>query len=284
MQYPIRKGVAMKEKVLKNIVRLMLLGVMIYCIFILYNTKVKSIKQQNKEISKIENKIQEDRIKDKMEYDNDEDNSTVDISSLELNTAGILYIPKINLKIAIYDSTTEEALRHGVGILETTGKLKLKDGQNVVLTTHNGDDKKDLFMNLNKLKVNDIFYTKDINEKIVKYKVYNIAKVLPTEIFSSLDYNKKESRATLMTCTPVGINSHRLLVSAKAVEEIKDKQELVEFNEQINKSRLVFSNYEIIIIFIFIISLIIFILSFIKRKEGDDDDYEIDIYEEFKDF
>lgn len=281
----------MKEKVLKNITRIILIIVMLYCIFILYNTKIKSVQEQNKEISRIESKIhktklKEDNLRDKMkETEDSNDKSSTDLSTIELNPVGILYIPKINSKMAIYDSTEENAIRNGVGILETTGSLREKKGQNTILTTHNGDDKKDLFMNLEKLKVNDIFYTKDLNNNILEYKVYDISKVLPTEIFSSLEYDKDKSRTTLMTCTPMGINSHRLMVSANLVKRMEKRQELAEFNKLTTGNKLIFSNYEIVIIMILLISIILFVLSFKggNSKEQEDDNYEIDIYGGFED-
>ena len=282
----------MKEKVLKNITRLILIIVMLYCIFILYNTKIKSVQEQNKEIFQIESEIQKTRIKDdnlreKMKVVGESnDKSSTNLSTVELNPVGILYIPKINSKMVIYDSTEENAIRNGVGILETTGSLKEKKGQNTILTTHNGDDKKDLFMNLEKLKVNDRFYTKDLNDNILEYKVYGISKVLPTEIFSSLKYDKDKSRITLMTCTPMGINSHRLMVSANLVKRIEERQELAEFNELTTSNRLVFSKYEIVIILILLISLVLFVVSFKggNNKEQEDDNYEIDIYGGFGNF
>lgn len=282
----------MKERVLKNITRVILVIVMLYCIFILYNTKIKSVQEQNKEIFQIESKIQktklkENNLREKMkEVGGSNDKSSADLSTLALNPVGILYIPKINLKMAIYDSTEENAIRNGVGILETTGSLREKKGQNTILTTHNGDDKKDLFMNLEKLKVNDRFYTKDMDDNILEYRVYNISKVLPTEIFSSLEYDKDKSRITLMTCTPMGINSHRLMVSANLVKRIEKRQELTEFNEITTSNKLVFSNYEIVIILILLISIVLFVLSFKggNNREQEDDSYEIDIYGGFENF
>lgn len=286
------KGVIMKERVLKNITRVILIIVILYCIFILYNTKIKSVQEQNKEISRIESEIyktrlKEDNLREKMkEKEGNNDKSSADLSTVELNPVGILYIPKINSKMAIYGSTEENAIRNGVGILETTGSLREKKGQNTILTTHNGDDKKDLFMNLGKLKVNDRFYTKDLNDNILEYKVYNISKVLPTEIFSSLEYDKDKSRITLMTCTPMGINSHRLMVSANLIKRIEKRQELAEFNELTTSNKLVFSNYEIVIILILLISIVLFAVSFKggNNKEQEDEDYEIDIYGGFENF
>lgn len=251
----------MSEKIRKNIMRIILLLVIVYCSYILYNTKIKSVQEQNRELLKLEQRIENKDNKNEVK-------TSVDLSEIDLNIVGALYIPKINLRLPVYDSTVEDAIRKGIGILETTGTLKPKNNQDIVLTTHNGDDKRDLFMNLNKLEVGDSFYTKDIDNNIVEYKVDDINKVLPTEIFDSLTYDKEKSRATLMTCTPVGINSHRLLVSGREVNSDNNitVERRKEIEEKINTKKIVFSNYEIMIITLLVISLILFVLSFFEKK------------------
>lgn len=252
----------MPDKVRINISRAILLIIIIYCSFIMYNTKYLSVKEQKDNIEKLEQSIE-----DKKDNSTPKSKTTseVDLGDIDYEIVGALYVPKINLKIAVYNSTDEEAIRRGVGILETTGTLIPKNGQNVIVTTHNGDNKRDLFMNLHKLDIDDIFFTKDQNGDIVKYKVDDIKEVLPTELFDSMIYDKSVSKMTLVTCTPVGINSHRLLVTATQVhEEVKDKAEI---EKELNSNKITFSNYELIILAILVISLIFFVSTFIKRKE-----------------
>lgn len=247
----------MSDKVRINISRLIVLIVIFYCSFILYNTKVLSVREQEEKIEKLEQKIE----------NKEEKKSVVDLGDIDFDIVGALYIPKINLRMVVYNSTNEEAIRRGVGILETTGTLKPENGQNVILTTHNGDDKRDLFMNLHKMKIDDIFFTKDNNGEIVKYRVDNIQEVLPTELFDKMIYDKNSSKMTLLTCTPVGINSHRLLVTA--TQEQYDKKSLEEIKKEMENSKgMSFSTYEIIIIIILILSIIFLISTFTNKNSN----------------
>lgn len=250
----------MSDRVRLNISRIIILVVIFYCSFILYNTKIVSVKEQNENIKKLEKQIKENKEKESNSV------SEVDMSEDDYEIVGALYVPKISLKIAVYNSTDEEAIRRGAGILETTGSLIPKKGQNVIVTTHNGDDKRDLFMNLHKMKVGDIFFTKDSSGNIVKYKVNNIQKVLPTELFDKMIYDKEVSKMTLLTCTPVGINSHRLLVTADEIPY--EKQSLEEVKVEMEKSEgITFSNYEKIIIAILILSLIFLVSTFAVNRD-----------------
>lgn len=257
----------MLEKIKVWFPRIIFLLIFLFCLYTLYNTKIVSVREQEKNIEELENKMEK----------KEEPKSTVDISDLNYNIVGALYIPSINLKIAVYDSTQEDAIRKGVGILEGTGTLEPKEKQNVILTTHNGDDKRELFMNLNKVKLGDEFFTKDENGNPTKYIVEDIKKVLPTEVLENIKTGKTP-RMTLITCTPMGINSHRLLVTGKQVpyentSKVEDEMD----------NNLVFSTYEIIIIIILIISLLLFLLTFIKKKnygDEDDEDWEVNFFDE----
>lgn len=250
----------MSDRVRINISRVIILIVIFYCSFILYNTKVVSVKEQNENIKKLEKQIKENKEKSAKPV------SEVDMSEDDYEIVGALYVPKISLKIAIYNSTDEDAIRRGAGILETTGNLTPKKGQNVIVTTHNGDDKRDLFMNLHKVEVDDIFLTKDSQGNIVKYKVDNIQTVLPTELFDKMIYDKKVSKMTLLTCTPVGINSHRLLVTATEIPY--DRKSLEEVAVEMEKSEgITFSNYEKVIIAILVLSLIFLVCTFVTGNK-----------------
>lgn len=250
----------MKNKSKISISRLLFIIVIIACSFFLYNTKIRSRSESLEKISKFESNLNIEKNKDK---------STVDLSELDLNMVGVLYVPKIDLTIPIYDSTDEEALSKGVGIIEGTGTLQPKLGGNTILTSHNGDSSRDLFINLNKLKENDEFYTKDTKNKIRKYKVDNIQTVLPVD--EDKHWIKDSNpRITLRTCTPVGINSHRLLVSGYEVEYD---------GSGIPSGKLTFSSFEIGIIAIGGLSLLLLLLSFKRDKnEVEDDDFDWDEY------
>lgn len=192
------------KKLAIPLARIILTSITLFTGYTLYQTKVVEVNKQQEQIDIFEKRI---KLKDKTP------------NNLQEKMQGILYIPDINLNIAIYGGTSEEEIRNGVGILENTGTLNPTNNQNVVLTSHNGDSKRDLFINLEKLTTTQYFYTKDKNDKIVKYKIVEKQVVEPKELLKTLEERKKEkSQMTLVTCTPLGINSHRLFIRGEQVE------------------------------------------------------------------
>lgn len=129
---------------------------------------------------------------------------------------GYIQIPKISVDLPIYHGTSEEVLEKGVGHIQNTSVPIGGNSTHSVLTGHTGLPNAELFTRLDELVVGDIFYIHVLNE-ILTYKVYEIKVVLPDNI-SELQITNGNDFVTLVTCTPYGVNSHRLLVKAKRVE------------------------------------------------------------------
>ena len=208
------------------------------------------------------NSIQDVFSTDKVDHDNVYDNL------LNINNDGLMgyiEIPKINIKLPIYHSTSEEALEKGVGHLKGSSLPIGGIGTHAILAAHRGLPTSKLFSDIDKLLVGDKFYISILGEKLA-YQVDNIAVVKPSEL-DLLDISKDKDYITLVTCTPYGVNSHRLLVRGVHIEE--SKKEIV--NELDNKELIYLSNDDKlligIIIGIFIIIIIIFIRMLVKRNE-----------------
>lgn len=129
---------------------------------------------------------------------------------------GYIQIPKISVDLPIYHGTSEEVLEKGVGHIQNTSVPIGGNSTHSVLTGHTGLPNAELFTRLDELIVGDIFYIHVLNE-ILTYKVYEIKVVLPDNI-DELRITSGEDLVTLVTCTPYGVNSHRLLVKAERVE------------------------------------------------------------------
>lgn len=138
----------------------------------------------------------------------------------ESGVMGALEIPKISLYLPIYHGTTQEVLEKGVGHLEGSSIPIGGKDTHAVLTGHRGLPSAELFSNLDQLERNDEFYI-HILGKTLAYKVFNVETVLPEET-GHLAIAKGQDRVTLVTCTPYGINTHRLLVHAKRVPYKED--------------------------------------------------------------
>ena len=123
---------------------------------------------------------------------------------------GSLEIPDIAGTIIIYHGTEDEVLQKGAGHLHGTSLPVGGAGTHCVLSAHTGLAGKKLFTNLDQMKKGDVFYLNILGEKLA-YKVDKINVVLPHET-DDLRIDPDEDYVTLVTCTPYGINSHRLLV------------------------------------------------------------------------
>ena len=133
----------------------------------------------------------------------------------ESGVMGALEIPKISLYLPIFHGTSQETLEKGIGHMEGSSIPIGGKDTHAVLTGHRGLPSAELFSNLDQLQRNDEFYI-HILGKTLAYKVFNVETVLPEET-GHLAIAKDQDRVTLVTCTPYGINTHRLLVHAKRV-------------------------------------------------------------------
>ena len=139
---------------------------------------------------------------------------TLDISGTGI--MGYITIPKISVELPIYHSTDEGVLQVAAGHLEGSSLPVGGSGTHAVLSAHRGLPSAKLFTNLDELEVGDRFTITVLN-RVLTYEVDQISIVLPTEIDQLLPTEGKDY-VTLMTCTPYGINSHRLLVRGMRVE------------------------------------------------------------------
>lgn len=123
---------------------------------------------------------------------------------------GYVEIPVIDVSLPIYHGTSEEVLQKGVGHLQGTSLPVGGESTHTVLTGHTGLSHAKLFTDLAEVKEGDIFFLYVMGEKLA-YQVDQIEVVLPSEL-DNLYVEQGKDLCTLVTCTPYGVNSHRLLV------------------------------------------------------------------------
>lgn len=133
--------------------------------------------------------------------------------------------PAIDVYLPIYHGTSEEVLLIGVGHLENTSLPAGGESTHAVLSAHCGLPSARLFTDLNLLKEGNIFRIHVLDETIT-YQVYGIEIVNPDDS-SSLFIKEGEDIVTLITCTPYGKNTHRLLVHGKRITE-EEEENLIE--------------------------------------------------------
>lgn len=179
---------------------------------------------------------------------------------------GYIRIPKIKVELPIYHGTSETVLQAGVGHFWGTSLPVGGESTHTVLTGHRGLPTKTLFTNMDKLKVGDIFYIKVLGETLA-YKIDQILTVLPEET-EVLSIEPGQDYATLVTCTPYAINTHRLLVRG---ERIPYEEAIKEVPDQNIKPELSFTAkvliITIVVILIGLIAMIIYSKRNLKKKK-----------------
>ncbi len=163
---------------------------------------------------------------------------TLDITGTGI--MGYITIDKIDVRLPIYHGTSESVLSVGAGNLEGSSLPIGGESTHSVISAHTGLPSSLLFTHLDEMEVGDIFNITIFNE-VFTYQVDQVIIVLPTEI-ENLYIEEGKDYCTLMTCTPYGINSHRLLVRGSRIypeEETGEKTVLPEITgtEQRETSR-----------------------------------------------
>lgn len=173
---------------------------------------------------------------------------------------GHIQVPSIDVDIPMYAGTAEEVLQKGAGHLEGTSLPIGGLTTHTVITAHSGLPTATLFTDLSKVQIGDKFYIHNFAETLA-YQVDQIKVIEPT-VFEDLLVVKDKDYATLLTCTPYMINTHRLIVRGHRVEYVKEivNQELLE-----GKKNIWYMYLSYVIIFLLLI-LIILTLYYIKKR------------------
>lgn len=181
---------------------------------------------------------------------------------------GYLTIDKIKVELPIYHGTSNEVLNSSVGHLEGTSLPIGGPSTHSVLSAHRGLPSAKLFTNLDKLEIGDTFKITILDE-VLNYQIDKIMIVKPNNR-NNIKIEENKDYVTLLTCTPYGINTHRLLVRGTRIENTKKTTYITTEGFKINNLIVV----PILTIPIIILLLIITIIKPVKKVN-------INKYEEF---
>lgn len=179
---------------------------------------------------------------------------------------GYIEIPAIKARIAIYHGIGIEALTKGCGHVEGTSLPVGGENTHAVLAAHRGLPSAKLFTDLDQMKEGDVFYIHVLNQTLA-YEVSAIYDMVEPTNLDNLKIQKGEDLVTLLTCTPYGINSHRLLVTGHRIPYVEETEE-----ETVTLLDTIFSLRSRIIVMIIaftltLIGLIVVIVISRKKKE-----------------
>lgn len=185
--------------------------------------ELKAAQEYNQVIASGRVKLTDPFEEDNLGEDIDGYNSLLNVT--EDGVMGFIEIPSIDLMLPIYHGTSDVVLEKGAGHLQGTSLPIGGESTHTVITGHTGLSNAKLFTDLTELEKGDIFFLKVMGEELA-YEVDQIKVVKPTAM-SDVTIVPGEDYCTLLTCTPYGVNSHRLLVRGTRT----DYQEAVENEE-----------------------------------------------------
>lgn len=142
-------------------------------------------------------------------------NETLDVTSTGM--MGYVEIPKINVSLPIYHGTDAEILQIAIGHIPGTSLPVGGESTHCVISGHSGLPSVRLFTDIDQLKIGDTFMLQILDQTLY-YEVNQIKTVLPTEK-DDLKIVEGQDYCTLMTCTPYGVNTHRLLVRGNRINK-----------------------------------------------------------------
>ena len=176
---------------------------------------------------------------------------------------GYVEIPSIDVSLPIYHGTSEEVLQTAVGHIEGSSLPVGGEGTHCAVSGHRGLPSSKLFTDLDQLSEGDIF-TLTVLDETLTYEVDQIRVVEPDDI-SLLEIEPDKDLCTLVTCTPYGVNSHRLLVRGHRVENQDSILTRITADAMMIDSRFVLP---IILLFILLIVLLVVLLKKRKRRRA----------------
>lgn len=179
---------------------------------------------------------------------------------------GYITVPELRLKLAIYHGVDESVLQVGIGHIEGSSLPVGGDSTHCVISGHRGLPSAKLFTDIDKLVVGDVFML-HVYDEMLTYEIDQILIVEP-EDYSALAIEEGKDYCTLITCTPYGINTHRLLVRGHRVEnKAIDGTRVTSDAIKVNKY-LVIAGISILLLMMYY--LLVLIVKLYKKKRYED--------------
>ncbi len=176
---------------------------------------------------------------------------------------GYIEVPKSKIYLAIYHGTEEKVMQTDAGHLEASSLPVIGESVHTVLSGHSGLPSARLFTDLDQLKVGDTF-TLHILRETLTYQVERMERVVPDEL-KNLQIEQGQELCTLMTCTPYGINTHRLVVTGRRIETPAEATQESKSVKQIVTSK--WNQWFIFLPVILLVGIVIIVILIRKRKK-----------------
>lgn len=202
-------------------------------------------------------KLQQKNVLNEKGLDNYADTLKIDGTDI----MGFIEIPSVDIRIPIYHGTDENVLQVGIGHYSYTSLPIGGNNTHAVLFGHSALPHAKLFTDLEKLNLGDLFDIGVLNQKLY-YRISNIEVVEPDALASQIPVIKDKDLVTLVTCTPYGVNSHRLIITGERIGIVDDAE-----GNQATERKKAQVLVTCIITSIFFVGVIAVIVIMIRRKK-----------------
>ncbi len=176
---------------------------------------------------------------------------------------GAIRIPKINVMLPVYHGTDEEILKNGVGHMQESSLPVGGENTHCLLTGHRGLPNSKLFTRLDELKTGDLFFLETCNEKLA-YRVNGIEVIAPEDV-DGLGIQAGKDLVSLITCTPYGLNTHRLVVTGERIPYTEEAEQEIQA-EMLSLRELLFAALP----FLFLSAGVLQLIKNRRRKSQDE--------------
>ena len=245
-----------------------------------HNAKVRQMdeerkREMQKSMEEYNKKLAEDEASREVEdpFSEEQGSEAGNKLSFEDSIIGTIKIPTIDVNLPIYKDTSEKFLLKGVGYLNGTSFPSGGESTHCALTGHSAIPTAKLFTDLEKLNIDDVFYIMVLDE-VHAYRIDQIKVVLPSDT-SVLKIEPGKDYTSLITCTPYGVNTHRLIVRGIRDDSLISDDILQDDNDfwKFLLGSPYFIVAIILIIIVFTLTLIwLFMRKKKKNKDRDNDD------------
>lgn len=261
----------MINKILKKDIVIFIIGLALVCYPIISNyvaskDNASLISTYDKQVDNLSSAEKKEMIKNAEQWNDklyrqqkgisiDDNLDYLNILNIGNGIIGTIEIPVIDVNLPIYHGTSDDILNIGTGHVEDSSMPVGGTNTHTVITGHSGLPSNKLFTRLDELEKNDIFYIYVLDE-VLAYEIDKIEIVLPEKA----DYTIEDGKdlVTLVTCTPYGINTHRLLVTGHRIQYDQGVKDTIRKNLP--------SSHELIIYTIPLLFVVLGIIIF--RKKG----------------
>ena len=184
----------------------------------------------------------------------------IDVPEAGNNIIGTLEIKELDMILPIYLGTDEEMLRIGIGHIEGTSLPVGGAGTHAVITGHRGLHSSKLMTDVDRMKIGDVFTLNILNLRL-NYITDQIEVVLPDD-FTKLTIYPDKDYVTLLTCTPIGVNSHRLLIRGVRIPDYEISEHKINTEEyQIS----IIESIKLYVLFLSLLLLLVLIYILVRK-------------------